>query len=158
MRSVCWLVRLCCSKSHMTFFDAHGGIYSANAFPSPIIQDKNHLKQANKRFCTATNLLWKTKQKTMVVLSVVYSEHVHQRSQTQFLEGHSSAEFSFNQLQLTPVWKLLVILKTLISWIRCVWLGLELNSSELWPSRNWVWDHWCTRSTRRAETFTALMT
>ncbi len=25
------------SRSHMIFFDAHGGIYSANTFPSPII-------------------------------------------------------------------------------------------------------------------------
>ncbi len=33
-----------------------------------------------------------------------------QWSQTQFLEGHSSAEFSSNQLQLTPAWKFLVIL------------------------------------------------
>ncbi len=61
-------------------------------------------------------------------------------SQTQFLEGHSSAEFSSNQLQITPAWKILVILKTLINWIRCVWLGLELNCAELWPSRNWEWD------------------
>ncbi len=60
---------------------------------------------------------------------------LRQWSQTQFLEGHSSAE-----LQLTPAWKFLVILQTLISWIRCVWLGLELNYAELWPSRNWVWD------------------
>ncbi len=33
-----------------------------------------------------------------------------QWSQTQFLEGYSSAEFSSNQLQITPVWKFLVIL------------------------------------------------
>ncbi len=38
-----------CAKSHY-FFDAHGGIYSENAFPSPIIcinpfsQVKTHLK------------------------------------------------------------------------------------------------------------------
>ncbi len=63
-------------------------------------------------------------------------------SQTQFLEGHSSAQFSSNQLQITTDWSFLVILKTLISWIRCVWLGLELNCAELWPSRNWVWDQW----------------
>ncbi len=69
--------------------------------------------------------------------------YVGQWSQTQFLEGHSSAEFSSNQLQFTPAWKFLVILKTLISWFRCVWLGLEQNCAELWPSRNWVWDHWC---------------
>ncbi len=38
---------------------------------------------------------------------------------------------SSNQLQTTPAWKFLVILKTLISWIRCVWLGLELKCAEL---------------------------
>ncbi len=65
-----------------------------------------------------------------------------QWSQTQFLEGHSSAEFSSNQLQITPAWRFLVILKSFISWIRCVWLGLELNSAEVWSSRNWVWDQW----------------
>ncbi len=65
---------------------------------------------------------------------------LNQWSQTQFLEGHSSAEFSSNQPQITPAWKFLVILKTLISWIRCVWLGLEQNCAELWPSSNWVWD------------------
>ncbi len=54
--------------------------------------------------------------------------------------GPQLAELSSNQLQITPAWKFLVILKTLISWIRCVWLGLELNCAELWPSRNWVWD------------------
>ncbi len=80
----------------------------------------------------------------------IYKKALIQRSQTQFLEGHSSAEFSSSQLQITPAWKFLVILNTLISWIRCVWLGLELNCAELWPSRNWVWDQcsnqfltWC---------------
>jgi len=29
--------------------------------------------------------------------------------QTQFLKGHSHAEVSSNQLQLTPAWKFLVI-------------------------------------------------
>ncbi len=51
-----------------------------------------------------------------------------------FLEGHSAAQFSSNQLQITPAWKFLVTLKTLIIWIRCVWLGL--NCAELWPSRS----------------------
>ncbi len=41
-------------------------------------------------------------------------------SQTQFLEGRSPAQFSSNKLQITPAWKFLVILKSLISWIRCV--------------------------------------
>ncbi len=65
---------------------------------------------------------------------------LQQWSQTQFPEGHSFAEISSNQLQHTLAWKFLVILKTLIIWIRCVWLGLELNCVELWPSRNGVWD------------------
>ncbi len=56
--------------------------------------------------------------------------NLDQWSQTQFLEGHSSAEFSSNQLQIIPTWKFLVILKTFISWIICVWLGLELNCAE----------------------------
>ncbi len=50
---------------------------------------------------------------------------LEQWSQTQFLEGHNSAEFSSNQLQITPAWKFLMILKTLIIWIRCVWLGIQ---------------------------------
>ncbi len=56
--------------------------------------------------------------------------NLDQWSQTQFLEDHSSAEFSSNHLQITPTWKFLVILKTLISWIICVWSGLELNCAE----------------------------
>ncbi len=51
-----------------------------------------------------------------------------QRTQNQLLEGQRSAEFSSYQLQLTPPWTFLVILKSFISWINmCVWLGLELN-------------------------------
>ncbi len=55
MRPVCWLVKLSrpIMQSHMTFFDAHGEIYSVNVFPSLIIrinsffvQIKNHLKWA----------------------------------------------------------------------------------------------------------------
>ncbi len=64
------------------------------------------------------------------------------RSQSQFLEGHISAQFSSNQLQITPAWTLLLILKTLSSWIRCVLLGLDLNCAAMWPSRNWDWDQW----------------
>ncbi len=60
-----------------------------------------------------------------------WAKNLYQWSQTQFLEGHSSAQYSSNQLQLTPAWKFLVILKTLVCWIRCVWLGLELNCAEL---------------------------
>ncbi len=44
------------------------------------------------------------------------------------------------RLQITPAWTCLVTPMSLIIWIRCVWFGLELNSADLWPSRNWVWD------------------
>ncbi len=37
-------------------------------------------------------------------------------------------------------------MKTLISCIMYVWLGLEKNCAELWPSRNWVWEC-CFRAT-----------
>ncbi len=73
---------------------------------------------------------------------IIYHHYVPvgQWSQTQFLEGHSSAEFSSNQLKITLALKFLVILKTLISWIRCVCLGLEQNCAELWLSMIRVWD------------------
>ncbi len=64
-----------------------------------------------------------------------WTNPLRQWSQTQFLEGHSSAEFISNKLKITAAWSFLVILKAFISWIRCVWLGLEL-----WPSWNCVWD------------------
>ncbi len=52
---------------------------------------------------------------------------LEQWSQTQFLEGHSSVQFSSNQLQLIPAWQFLAIL---ISWIRCVLIrvGAKLRS------------------------------
>ncbi len=62
-------------------------------------------------------------------------------SQTQFLEGHSSAQFSYNPNQNTPDPdnQGLQDYKKLPS--RCVGAG-GAKSAELWPSRNWVWDHW----------------
>ncbi len=62
-------------------------------------------------------------------------------SQTQFLEGHSSAQFSSNPnqthlIQLIEVFRITRNFQAGVSWI---WL--ELNCAELWPSRNWVWDH-----------------
>ncbi len=53
---------------------------------------------------------------------------------TLILEGPSPAEFSSNP---EKPWKKITncILKTLISWFRCVWLGLELNSAGHRPSR-----------------------
>ncbi len=49
--------------------------------------------------------------------------NINQRCQTQFLEGRISAQFSSSQLQLTPAWKFLVILKTLIRWIGVLYYG-----------------------------------
>ncbi len=48
------------------------------------------------------------------------------------MEGQCPAEFSSSTLG----WKFLMSLKTLISWFRCVSLGLELNFAGQWPSRN----------------------
>lgn len=59
--------------------------------------------------------------------------------------GTQLCRFAPTNSKITPAWKFLVILKTLISWTRCVWLGLELNCAELCPSRNWVWDK-CSKS------------
>ncbi len=64
-----------------------------------------------------------------------------QWSQTQFLEGHSSAQFSTNpnqthQIQLIKVFR---ITRNFRADVSRSWL--ELNSAELWHSRNWVWDH-----------------
>ncbi len=46
-------------------------------------------------------------------------------------KSHLFWSFYWSWMYLKFVWK-----------IRCVWFGLELNRAELWPSGNWVWDHW----------------
>ncbi len=66
-------------------------------------------------------------------------------SQTQFLEGQSSAQFSSNPnqthlIQLIKVFRITRNFQAAVSWS---WL--KLNSAELWPSRNWVWDH-CSKA------------
>ncbi len=40
---------------------------------------------------------------------------------------HYPEEFSYNPDQTPPACDFLIILKTLISMLRCVWLGLELK-------------------------------
>ncbi len=62
-------------------------------------------------------------------------------SQTQFLKGHSSAQFSSspNQTQLIQIIKVFKITRDFQE--GAIWSWLELNSAELRPSRNWVWDH-----------------
>ncbi len=61
-------------------------------------------------------------------------------SQTQLLEGHSSAQFSSNpnQTHLSQLIKLFKITRNFQAGV--IWSWLELNSAELWPSRNGVWD------------------
>ncbi len=61
-------------------------------------------------------------------------------SQTQFLEGHSSAQFSPNpnQTHLIQLIKVFRITRNFQTGV--IWSWLELNCAELWPSRNWVWD------------------
>ncbi len=62
-------------------------------------------------------------------------------SQTQFLEGHSSAQFSSNPNQ-THLLQLIKVFRIKNFQAGVIWSWLELNSAELWLSRNWVWDHW----------------
>ncbi len=62
-------------------------------------------------------------------------------SQTQFLEGHSSAQFSSNPNQ-THLIQLLMITRNFQAGV--IWSWLKLNCAELRPSRNWVWDQ-CQR-------------
>ncbi len=61
--------------------------------------------------------------------------------QTQFLEGHSSAQFSSspNQTHLIQIIKVFSITRNFQAGV--IWSWLELNSAELRPSGNWVWDH-----------------
>ncbi len=66
---------------------------------------------------------------------------LRQWSQTQFLEGHSSAEFSSNPNQSHLIQLIKVFRITRNFQAAVIWSWLELNSAELWPSRNWVWDH-----------------
>ncbi len=61
--------------------------------------------------------------------SPVICNTLQQRWGTLILEGHSPAEFSSNPEKNRKKTKTNCILKTLISWFRCVWLGLELNSA-----------------------------
>ncbi len=65
---------------------------------------------------------------------------LHHWSQTQFLEGHSSAQLSSNPIQthLIQLVKLFRITRNFQAGVS--WSWLELNCAELWPSRNWVWD------------------
>ncbi len=62
-------------------------------------------------------------------------------SQTQFLEGHSSAQFSSNpnQTHLIQLIKVFRITRNFQAGV--IWSWLDQNCAELWPSRNWVWDH-----------------
>ncbi len=68
-------------------------------------------------FITLRNLIWKEK----------YIKEIFEKKENDGLDAgvgnFGPAEFS------SPVCGFLVILKTLISFFRCVWLGLELNST-----------------------------
>ncbi len=52
---------------------------------------------------------------------------------TSVLERPLSCRVQLQPLTNTPTVSFIVILKTLISLVRCVWLGLELNSAGQWP-------------------------
>ncbi len=62
------------------------------------------------------------------------------RSSTLCLGTHCPAKFISNLLRNTWPVTFQVILKTVISWLRCVWLGLELNSAGQWVPRSRVED------------------
>ncbi len=47
-----------------------------------------------------------------------------------------------NQTHLIQLIKLFRITRNIQAGVICSWL--ELNSADLWPSRNWVWEHWFT--------------
>ncbi len=67
-------------------------------------------------------------------------------SQTQFMEGHSSAQFSSNPNQTHLIQLIKVFRITRNFQAAVIWSWLKLNSAELWPSRNWVWDL-CSKGT-----------
>ncbi len=69
-------------------------------------------------------------------------QHLEHWSQTQFLEGHSSAQICSNPNQTHLIQLIKVFGITRYFQARVSWSWLELNSAELWPSRNWVWDNW----------------
>ncbi len=62
--------------------------------------------------------------------------HLEHWSQTRFLEGHSSAQFSSNpnQTHLIQLIKVFKVTGNLQAGV--IWSWLELNCAELWPSRN----------------------
>ncbi len=69
---------------------------------------------------------------------------LHQGSSNLSLEGQSAAEFNASPDQTHLPVIFLMILKTLISMLRCVWLGLELNSAgmvQIWGSLDYTVRH-----------------
>ncbi len=69
--------------------------------------------------------------------------NVEQWSSNLAREIHFPPEFSSNPYQTHLPVIFLMILKTLISMLRSVWYGLELNSAGKWISRARFEDHWC---------------
>ncbi len=76
----------------------------------------------------------------------VLHDAIEHWSQTQFLEGHSSAQFCSNpnQTHLIQIIKVFSIPRNFQAGV--IWSWLKLNSAELWLSGSWVWDH-CHRRT-----------
>ncbi len=90
-----------------------------------------------------------------VLLENEISISIKHWSRTQFLEGHSSAQFSSNpnQTHLIQLIKVFRITRNFQAGV--IWSWLELNSAELWPSRNWVWDL-CHKACQRKQAWSAL--
>ncbi len=59
-------------------------------------------------------------------------------SQTQFLEGRSSAQFCSNPNKTHLIQLIKLFRITIYFQAGTIWSWLELNSAELWPSRTWV--------------------
>ncbi len=69
-------------------------------------------------------------------------ESLSQGCPNSVLEGRRPAEFSSNLLQHTCMEVSSMPSKSLISFFRCVWLGLELNSARHRPSRTEFGQPW----------------
>ncbi len=73
-----------------------------------IMRKKSNIQSNQILFCLFYFILW-WKQASIESndKNITFKTALKQWSQTQYLEGHSSAEFSSKQLQITPAWKFL---------------------------------------------------
>ncbi len=91
---------------------------------------------SSQKFCEQMQKYWNI---IFIYNCTIYHHYVPigQWSQTQFLEGHSSAEFRSNQLQITLAWKFLEILKTLFRAVGLQELSLVLVYLKIFRHLYW---------------------